>query len=462
MEIAKTCALGYAIGVSSYPSPTPERRIFKPAQLNALAKDLLESNFRQIWLEGEISNLSRPASGHLYFTLKDERAQVRCAMFRNRAMLLGAAPKDGQMVLVRARLTLYEARGDYQLAVESMQPAGQGALQLAFEQLKQKLEAEGLFRAENKKPLPAFVKRLALITSKSGAAIHDVLSVLARRFPLLPIELWPVPVQGAEAAPEIVKALQSALHSQRYDAVLITRGGGSLEDLWPFNDEALVRLAAASPIPVISAVGHEVDFSLLDFAADVRAPTPSAAAELLSPSAAELSLRLDQLQQKLGRNLRTMLQAKAQRTDLAMLRLQAQKPAQRLQIGRHNLQQLHSRLQRATQAVLGAKVQQLRTYAFRIDKHHPEAVLRQHALQLSVLRQRLHSSFSHQLQQRVMNLKKAGSSLNALSPLATLDRGYSILRNRELQVIHSRRQAVAGETLTALLADGQLQLEVKP
>jgi exodeoxyribonuclease VII large subunit len=403
--------------VSSYPPPTPERRIFKPAQLNALAKDLLESNFSQIWLEGEISNLSRPSSGHLYFTLKDERAQVRCAMFRNRAMLLGSAPKDGQMVLVRARLTLYEARGDYQLSVESMQPAGQGALQLAFEQLKQKLEAEGLFRAEHKKPLPAFVKRLALITSSSGAAIHDVLSVLARRFPLLPIELWPVPVQGAEAAPEIVKALQSALHSRRYDAVLITRGGGSLEDLWPFNDEALVRLAAASPVPVISAVGHEVDFSLLDFAADIRAPTPSAAAELLSPSAAELSLRLNQLQQKLSRNLRAGLQAKAQRTDLAMLRLQAQKPAQRLLMGQLNLQQLH---------------------------------------------RRLHSSFSHQLQQRVMALKRVGASLNALSPLATLDRGYSILRNRELQVIHSRQQTIAGETLTALLADGQLHLEVKP
>lgn len=448
--------------MSSYPPPTPERRIFKPAQLNALAKDLLESNFSQIWLEGEISNLSRPASGHLYFTLKDDRAQIRCAMFRSRAMLLDAAPKDGQLVLVRARLTLYEARGDYQLAVESMQPAGQGALQLAFEQLKRKLDGEGLFAVARKKPLPTFVKRLALITSPRGAAIHDVLSVLARRFPLLPIELWPVPVQGADAAPEIRNALQSALRSERYDAVLITRGGGSLEDLWPFNDEDLVRMVAASPVPVISAVGHEVDFSLLDFAADIRAPTPSAAAELLSPSGAELSLRTGQLQQKLSRYLRAQLQTKAQRADLALMRLQAQKPSQRLQIGRQNLLQLHARLQRATQAVLTAKLQRLRAYAFRLDKHHPEAVLKQHALQVSALRQRLHSSFSHQLQQRVMRLKKAGSSLNALSPLATLDRGYSILRNRELQVIHSARQVSAGETLTALLADGQLHLEVKP
>jgi exodeoxyribonuclease VII large subunit len=448
--------------VSSYPPPTPERRIFKPAQLNALAKDLLESNFSQIWLEGEISNLSRPASGHLYFTLKDDRAQIRCAMFRSRASLLSAPPKDGQMVLVRARLTLYEARGDYQLAVESMQPAGQGALQLAFEQLKRKLDAEGLFRIERKKPLPAFVKRLALITSPRGAAIHDVLSVLGRRFPLLPVELWPVPVQGADAAPEICNTLQAVLRSGRYDAVLITRGGGSLEDLWPFNDEALVRLAATSDVPIISAVGHEVDFSLLDFVADVRAPTPSAAAELLSPSGAELSLRIGQLQQKLDRSLRAQLQAKAQRADLALLRLQSQKPSQRLQMGRRNLQQLHDRLQRATQSVLTGKLQRLRAYAFRLDKHHPEALLKQRTVQVSALRQRLHSSFSHQLQQRVMRLKKAGSSLNALSPLATLDRGYSILRNRELQVIHSRHQVSAGEALTALLADGQLRLEVKP
>ena len=289
-----------------------------------------------------------------------------------------------------------------------------------------------------------------------------MLSVLARRFPLLPIELWPVPVQGLDAAAAIGTALQSVLHSGRYDAVLITRGGGSLEDLWPFNDEALVRMTAAAPIPVISAIGHEVDFSLLDFAADIRAPTPSAAAELLSPSSAELAARLGQLRQKLTRSMDAQLQAKAQRADLAQLRLQAQRPAQRLQIGRQNLQQLHGRLQRATHAMLTGKLQSLRGFAYRLDKHHPDAVLKQHALQVNGLRQRLLSSFSHQMQQRVLNLKKAGSSLNALSPLATLDRGYSILRNRELKVIQSRHQVSAGETLSAMLSDGQLTLEVKP
>lgn len=402
--------------MSTFQAQNPNRQVFKPAQLNALAKDLLESNFSQIWLEGEISNLSRPASGHLYFTLKDDRAQVRCAMFRNRAMLLESAPKDGQLVLVRARLTLYEARGDYQLAIESMQPAGDGALQLAFEQLKQKLDAEGLFQPQRKNALPRLIKRLALITSPRGAAIHDVLSVLNRRFPLLPVELWPVPVQGADAAVQIRQSLQAALDSQRYDAVLITRGGGSLEDLWPFNDEALVRTAAASEIPVISAVGHEIDFSLLDFAADIRAATPSAAAELLSPSRVELQQRLAQLLGKLQKTMHSRLQNTAQRADLLLLRLHTQKPAQRLRFGQQTLQQLHQRLQR---------------------------------------------SFSQQLQQRALQLKKAGASLNALSPLATIARGYSILRDEHAQLIHSIHQVQSGDTVHAQLNDGNLHLEVK-
>ena len=445
----------------SHLPPSQERRIFKPAQLNALAKDLLESNFSQIWLEGEISNLSRPSSGHLYFTLKDERAQVRCAMFKNRAMLLESTPKDGQLVLVRARLTLYEARGDYQLAVESMQAAGQGALQLAFEQLKQKLDSEGLFNPQSKKPLQPFIKRLALITSPRGAAIHDVLSVLARRFPLLPVELWPVPVQGVDAAAKICESLQAVLNSQRYDAVLITRGGGSLEDLWPFNNEALVRLVAKSEIPIISAIGHEIDFSLLDFAADVRAPTPSAAAELLSPASIELQKRLMQLQEKLQQAMHKQLQNNAQRSDLLLLRLQAQKPAQRLQLGQQNLQQLLQRLQRATQSLLGNKVQQLRAFAFRLDKQHPDALLQQHSTQIGMLKHRLHASFNHQMQHRAMHLKRAGSSLNALSPLATLDRGYSILRNQQQHIIHSIQQVKLGEALTARVADGYIHLEVK-
>ncbi|MFY8207481.1 MAG: exodeoxyribonuclease VII large subunit [Arenimonas sp.] len=447
--------------MSSPLSPAAERRIFKPSQLNALARDLLESNFSQIWLEGEISNLSRPASGHLYFSLKDASAQVRCAMFRNRAQLLPAPIKDGQLVLVRARVTLYEARGEYQLSVESIEPAGQGALQLAYERLKAKLDAEGLFSAAHKQPLPRWLKRLGLITSPRGAAIHDVLSVLERRFPLLPVELWPVPVQGTEAAAEIRSALEAALASGRYDAILITRGGGSLEDLWPFNDEALVRMVAGAPIPVVSAIGHEVDFSLLDFAADLRAPTPSVAAELLSPDAAELQRRLTLLLQKLQNALRGKLQSAAQRNDTALLRLQAVRPAQRLHNGRQHLQAVHVRLQHAMQQRLGAPVQRLRLAAHRLDRVGPQNRIALQRAGLAALQQSLHRNLQRQLDRRIDRLKQAGIGLNALSPLATLARGYSILRDTEGHVIHRPQQVLPGQVLSAQLSEGRLQLRVE-
>ncbi len=460
MEIAEFRAVRYPRPVSSPLSPAAERRIFKPAQLNALARDLLESNFSQIWLEGEISNLSRPASGHLYFSLKDATAQVRCAMFRNRAILLSAPVKDGQLVLVRARVTLYEARGEYQLSVESIEPAGQGALQLAYERLKATLAAEGLFAAERKRPLPLWLKRLGLITSPRGAAIHDVLSVLERRFPLLPVELWPVPVQGAEAAAEIRIALQAALASGRYDAILITRGGGSLEDLWPFNDEALVRLAASASIPVVSAIGHEVDFSLLDFAADLRAPTPSVAAELLSPDAAELQRRLALLAQKLHNALRGRLQAAAQRNDTALLRLQAVRPAQRLHNGRQHLQALSMRLQHAMQQRLGTPAQRLRLAAHRLDRTGPQTRIALQRAGIAALQQQLHRHLQRTMDRRLSRLKQAGIGLNALSPLATLARGYSILRDADDRVILRPQQVSTGQQVSAQLSAGRLTLRV--
>jgi exodeoxyribonuclease VII large subunit len=442
--------------VSSFLSPAAERRIFKPAQLNALARDLLESNFSQIWLEGEISNLSRPASGHLYFSLKDASAQVRCAMFRNRAILLPAPVKDGQLVLVRARVTLYEARGEYQLSVESIEPAGQGALQLACERLKAKLDAEGLFAADRKRPLPRWLKRLGLITSPRGAAIHDVLSVLERRFPLLPVELWPVPVQGQDAAAEIRAALEAALASGRYDAILITRGGGSLEDLWPFNDEALVRMVASAPIPVVSAIGHEVDFSLLDFAADLRAPTPSVAAELLSPDAGELQRRLVVLNALRGR-----LQAAAQRNDTALLRLQAVRPAQRLHNGRQHLQALSVRLQHAMQQRLGAPAQRLRLAAHRLDRAGPQNRIALQRAGIAALQQQLHRHLQRNMDRRLSRLKQAGIGLNALSPLATLARGYSILRDADGRVVVRPQQVKTGQPVSAQLSEGRIQLRVE-
>ena len=265
-----------------------QREVFSPTALVRMARDVLEDSFPLIWVEGEISNLSRPGSGHLYFSLKDAQAQVRCAMFRSRAILLRFKPTDGTRVLVRARLSLYEARGEFQLIVEHMEPTGEGALLRAFEQLKSRLAAEGLFAADSKRALPRLAQRIGVITSPTGAAIRDVLSVFHRRFPLADIEILPVPVQGRDASPAIIGMLAAASEARRHDVLLLTRGGGSLEDLWAFNDEALARAIRASAIPVVSAVGHEIDFTIADFAADLRAPTPSAAAELLVPDANEL------------------------------------------------------------------------------------------------------------------------------------------------------------------------------
>ncbi|NZA25415.1 exodeoxyribonuclease VII large subunit, partial [Luteimonas sp. SJ-92] len=300
--------------------------ILTPSQLNTLARSLLEDAFPLVLVEGELGNVSRPASGHLYFTLKDARAQVRCAMFRPKSQWLRFQPREGLKVLARGRLTLYEARGDYQLILDSLEEAGEGALRRAFEALKAKLQAEGLFDASRKRPLPPYVRRLGVVTSPSGAAVRDVLSVLARRFPLLEVEILPVPVQGEGAAAQIVAMLRRAAACGRYDALLLTRGGGSLEDLQAFNDEALARAVAASPVPVVAAVGHETDFSLAEFAADLRAPTPSAAAELLVPDSGELLARLRTLQRRVAALGLHRLQQAAQRTDRAALRLQALRP----------------------------------------------------------------------------------------------------------------------------------------
>ena len=393
-----------------------ERQILKPAQLNALARDLLEGSFAQVWVEGEISNYSRPASGHMYFTLKDDRAQVRCALFKQKALYLRFIPRDGLQVLVRGRLTLYEARGDYQLSLEHMEEAGEGALRRAFEELKAKLAAEGLFAAERKRPLPSFVRRLGVITSPSGAAVRDVLSVLQRRFPLLDVDVLPVPVQGDGAALLIRAMLAKAIASERYDALLLTRGGGSLEDLCCFNDEALARDIAASPLPIVSAVGHEIDFTLADFAADLRAATPSAAAELLVPDRVELNTRLQQFQARLSASISRRLANAAQRGDHAWLRLRAQAPDVRVQRGRDRL---------------------------------------------VTLKQRLDQRIVRDLEQRAIALRGLGRTLNSVSPLATLARGYAIVRDNHGRVLRNAADTVSGQSLEIQLADGRLPVKVE-
>jgi exodeoxyribonuclease VII large subunit len=439
----------------------PARDVLTPSQLNTLARDLLESAFPLVWVEGELGNVTRPGSGHLYFTLKDARAQVRCAMFKPKSQWLKFVPREGLRVMARGRLTLYEARGDYQLVIDHLEESGEGALRRAFEELKAKLSAEGLFETERKRPLPAHVRRLAVVTSPTGAAVRDVLSVLSRRFPLLEVDVLPVQVQGESAPAQIVAMLKRAGASGRYDAVLITRGGGSLEDLWAFNQESLVRAIAAAPMPVVSAIGHETDFTLADFVADLRAPTPSAAAELLVPDQRDLRTRLSTLERRLRMLHTHRLRQAMQRADRAALRLNALHPQTRLSMLKRRHQEAVRRLH-----ALWRDQQQRRNAALR----HAAAVLRanQPQRQLAVLRERLRvlglrpqACIARTLQRDALKLRGVARSLEAVSPLATVARGYAIVTRADGALVRSIAQVDAGDAVTARLSDGEVKLRVE-
>ena len=446
--------------MSAFP-PNDDRKALTPSQLNALARNLLEDAFPLIWVEGELGNLSRPSSGHLYFTLKDDRAQVRCALFKPKSQWLKFTPREGLRVLARGRLTLYEARGDYQLILDTMEEAGEGALRRAFEQLKAKLQAEGLFDQGRKRPLPTHVRRLGVLTSPSGAAVRDVLSVLRRRFPLVEVDILPVPVQGDTAAAQIVRMLQAAGRSGRYDALLITRGGGSLEDLWAFNDEALARAIAASPVPVVSAVGHEVDVSLADFAADLRAPTPSVAAELLVPDRADLAAHLRAQARRLHAIHERLLRHAAQRTDRAALRLQALQPQARLDALRRRQADALRRLHAAWAQADHRRRAQLRHAAAVLHASRPQRRLSLLRDRLQSLAPRPQSATVRGLQRRALQLQGLARSLEAVSPLATVARGYSILQHDDGRIVRSTNDAQAGEALNARLRDGVLRVRVE-
>ena len=439
---------------------TTTRSVLTPSTLNRLVRDLLGDVFPFVWIEGELSNVAKPASGHLYFTLKDSGAQVRCAMFKPKSASLRFRPVDGMQVLLRAKVGLYEPRGEFQLVAESMEPAGEGALQREFEQLKARLDAEGLFAQARKRPLPRYAKRIGVITSATGAAVRDVLSVLARRWPLADVEVLPVPVQGREAPPAIVKMLNKASASQRYDVLLLTRGGGSLEDLWAFNDEAVARAIHASAVPVVSAVGHEIDFSIADFVADLRAPTPSAAAELLVPDAIATTRHLQQLQQRLLTLQQRKLQAHSQRVDHLLARLQAQRPQARLAHDRERLIHLQSRLT----GVLREQSQQRHTRLERLHNRllaqHPRARLPLLARRLAEQDQRLRRAIALTLERRQTSIRHIGRALHAVSPLATLDRGYAILFDEAGRVLRSVATTKPDDRLTARLADGELRVKV--
>ncbi len=439
---------------------SPPRHILTPSSLNRLVRDLLEDALPLVWIEGELSNVARPASGHLYFTLKDAGAQVRCAMFRPKSGWLKFKPTDGMHVLVRARVGLYEPRGEFQLVAEHMEPAGEGALQREFEQLKARLDAEGLFDVARKRALPRYARRIGVITSATGAAVRDVLSVMSRRWPLAEVDVLPVPVQGREAPPAIVHMLRKASASGRYDVLLLTRGGGSLEDLWAFNDEQVARAIHASAVPVVSAVGHEVDFSIADFVADLRAPTPSAAAELLVPDASALRHHLRQLQQRLTVLEQRRLQSRIQRADHLLARLQAQRPQARLARDRERLLHLHRRLLGIQREQSQRRHAGLERVQARLLTQHPRLRLLLWHRRLAELSRQLRESMERRLERERLTLQQTARALHTVSPLATLDRGYAILFDADGKVLRSAKHVAEGTPLRARLADGELPLSV--
>ena len=438
-------------------------KILSVSQLNRLAREVLEDCFGMVWVEGELTNLSRPGSGHWYFTLKDGRAQVRAAMFRGQNIRVRMQPETGQKVLVKAKLSLYEARGDYQLIVEAMQPAGLGDLTAAFEQLKQKLDAEGLFAAARKRPVPRTPGHIAVVTSPTGAAIRDIVTVLARRSPTTRVTVLPVAVQGQQAAAAIAAAIAQAnrlaeagVHD--FDVILCGRGGGSLEDLWAFNEEVVARAIAASGLPVVSAVGHEVDFTISDFIADARAATPSAAAELLSANREDQLGLLAQYRQQLHAAMRRTLQGRRERVQ--HLRARLRHPGERLQQRAQQLDDYGNRLNRALSARLDQARQRLGVANARLLNQQPGSRLPQCQRQLGELERRLRQAMTGQLQARNQRLRGLMQMLHGVSPLATLERGYAILRDADGQVIRNADQASVDATVSAQLAQGRLRLRV--
>lgn len=426
------------------------------SQLNREAKRLLEASFSLIRVEGELTNFARPASGHWYFTLKDPQAQVRCAMFRNRSQLLSFRPKEGDQVIVTAKVSLFEGRGDFQLICEQMMPSGEGQLQKAFEQVKQELSQRGFFDPDRKRPLPKHPRRIGVITSATGAAIHDILHVLQRRFPNLPVNLYPSAVQGAEAADQLVAALALANRHAECDVLIIGRGGGSLEDLWPFNEVRVAEAILRSAIPVVSAVGHETDTTISDLVADYRAPTPSAAAEVLSPDQQALFDRLMQHQRSLIRQISRHLQQAQQGLDLQQLRLKH--PGERLTQQAQQLTQIESTLIRLQQQQLIHAWKSVSQTEQRLDRQTPKFT--QQALRLSQLRVQLKQRMESQMTSHRYVLQQTARRLNSISPLATLDRGFSLLMDHQGQVIQSVTQATTGDILQAKLKDGVLNCQV--
>ncbi|EJM7852819.1 exodeoxyribonuclease VII large subunit [Vibrio parahaemolyticus] len=436
------------------------QNIFTVSRLNAEVRLLLENEMGIVWLIGEISNFSAPVSGHWYLTLKDSRAQVKCAMFRGNNRRVTFKPANGNQVLVKARLSLYEPRGDYQLIIESMQPEGDGRLQQEFEELKMKLAAEGLFAQTSKQTLPEHPKCVGVITSKTGAALHDILDVLKRRDPSLPVVIYPTTVQGDAAAIEIAQAIGRANSRNECDVLIVGRGGGSLEDLWCFNNEILARTIAASQIPIISAVGHEVDMTIADFVADVRAPTPSAAAELVSRDNSHKDQSLVAKQHKLASAMRYYLAQQKQQSSQLLHRLERQHPSYQLQRQSQQLDELDMRLRRAIQHFIDTRQQAVERKHHRLQLNSPVKHLAQQKSRLERVEHKLLDAMDRKLLTMRHQLAIAAEKLDTVSPLATLKRGYSITQTEQGKVVTSADDVKAGDLLVTRLANGEIHSTV--
>ncbi len=442
-------------------APPPERKLYTVSRLNREARVLLERGLPVIWVEGELSNLSTPASGHWYFSLKDRDAQLRCAMFRTRNTGVGFTPKSGQQVVARGRVTLYEPRGDFQLIVEHLEEAGIGALKREFERVKAKLAAEGLFATERKRDLPAFPRRVGVITSPTGAAIRDILHILARRFPPTAVLIYPTAVQGVIAVPQIIDALQTANARAECDVLIVARGGGSLEDLWAYNDERLARAIHASRLPVVTGIGHEIDFTIADFVADARAPTPSGAAELVVPDRHACLDVLSSTSERLNVAMRRELRAITSRFDAASQRLKLLHPGARLAQQEQRLDDLEQRLVGALRHRMQDDRHRVSEALVRLMRNSPDRLVREYCLKYEALAARLQHAVRNRLSGAGHRLGLALRTLDTVSPLATLARGFAIVtRAADGSLVTDVASVAAGDEIEARVARGRLRAKI--
>lgn len=432
--------------------PTSEA-IWTVSALNFEVKQMLSRGIGTLWIEGEISNFAHPASGHWYFTLKDDKAQCRAAMFRGRNSRVGFQPQNGQQVLLRAQVTLYEARGEFQLVVDHLEDAGVGELMRRYEQLKAQLSQEGLFDAAWKKPVPAQPTKIALVTSASGAAIRDVLSVIGRRAPHIPVVVFPTPVQGETAAAQIRAALGRVLDYGECDVVLLVRGGGSLEDLWYFNDEALARDIAAYPLPLVTGVGHEIDFTIADFVADLRAPTPSVAAETITPDINELMQGIDDRVGRLLGQLEMRLAQSRERLKYLTRALNQQHPTRQFEQSRLRLRHAYTALHERIRFRLGESRHRLRLYQSTLLQASPQVAIRQQQEFLSRLSENQQAAMQQKLLLARHRLTLQARSLDTLSPLKTLARGFATI-TKDDKLVTSIKHLNSGDKVKITLTDG--------